>query len=176
MIAGTITCEMAASPDIVLDTILDFNNAERILSNVADFEVVKKTTDPLGVGITVKEVRLVYGKPRCTSYNTITNVSSKQLPYTINSDRFLTHAAVVSGTKEATRSQSVTILQGETSKSSIVVYSFSALPQGVKGMLFNIFRGPCFVHKIKLHFQRDLYDYAVEAEKRQQMRDGIVVK
>jgi len=168
MIGGSITQEIRASPEIVWETVTDREAATQILRNLVSQEIVKES-ELLAAGTVVHEVRLMNGKER-ESFKTITAISTN--PYSISANIHLTRKSALSGTSDAARTGGWTIVPGENEKSSVFIWTFSAIPDGVCGSLSTLVCGKCLIRNTIRHFKQDLQDYAAEAERRQQLKDS----
>lgn len=167
MIGGSLTKEIAASPDTVWETVTDAKNATKILRNVIEQEVVKQQT--VAVGTVVREVRIFKGKRR-ESFRTITAVSTD--PHnSISTNVYLTKRHALSGSRDAARTGSWTIVEGNDANSSVFVWTYSAIPEGWCESIATLCCGACMLATLKKHFEQDLADYATEAERRQRLKD-----
>lgn len=169
MIGGSITQEIAASPDVVWETCTDMENATKILSNLKSLDVVKNGNEGSNkVGMVLKEVRIWHGQ-EMESFNTITSMSTN--PYSVSTNVYLKQKYALSGKDNAARIGSWTIVEGNSSNSSVFVWTYSAYPASLCESISTLFCGPCVIHSIKKHFEQDLQEYAAEAEKRQALID-----
>lgn len=169
MIGGSITQEIAASPDIVWQVVTDEVNATRILSQLIEQQVVKSSSDN-GVGMVVRQVQ-VWNSRKVESFRTVTFISTSHPPYSISTNIYLNRKHALSNKDTAARTGSWTIVQGKTPHSSIFVWTFSAIPENVVESLLIMMFKKRILKLISKHFQQDLYDFAKEAERRQAMID-----
>lgn len=167
MIGGSLTHEMAASPEVVWETINDTKNATKILTNLVELQVIEE--GKVGVGTVVREVRLWSGR-ETESFRTITSVTTN--PFCISTNVYLTRSHALSGSRNAARTGSWTIVPGEDIRSSVFVWTYSAIPEGWCESLATLFCGRCITHTIKKHFEQDIQDFAKEAERRQALKDS----
>lgn len=168
-IGGSITQEIDAAPPVVWETVTDRAATTSILQNMVEQEIIRE--EPLRVGMVVRQVRLFHGKKR-ESFQTITAISSDPpRHYSISANVYLTEQSALSKTKNESRTGSWTLVEGKDDKSSVFVWTFSAIPEGLFGTLATLFCGRCLTRSTKRHFQQDLEDYAKEAERRQALKD-----
>lgn len=170
MIGGSITCEIDASPEIVWDVICDTANATSILSQLIEQQVVKSCSDG-GVGTVVRQVREWNGK-QTESFRTITGITTKP-QYSISTNIYLNRSSALSDKSShqdvAARTGSWTIVEGETPNSSVFVWTYSAIPESLGESLIVMLFKRKILKIISKHFEQDLHDFAVEAERRQRL-------
>lgn len=171
MIGGSMTHEIAAAPDVVWETITDYENATSILTNLLQQEIIHGN-EHVDVGTVVREKR-TWGKRETTLYRTITAVSTKPpLHYSISTNIHLTRQNAVTKQRNAARTGSWTIVPGNSKETSALVWAHSAIPESVGESLAILLFGRLIIRSIQKHFQEDLQDFGKEAERRQALRDS----
>lgn len=172
MVGGSITLEIAASPCIVWETITDTENATKILTNLLELQVISDDKEEeVGVGAVVREVRMWSGRTT-ESYRTITSITTTDSHYSISTNVYLTRSHALSGMQKAARTGSWTIVEGKDQKSSVFVWTYSAIPEGWCESLATLCCGRFIIRTISKHFEQDLQDFSKEAERRQVLKDS----
>jgi|Transcript_22720 hypothetical protein len=171
-LGGSLTQEIKACPHVVWDTVMDKDNATRILRNLVERQVIQE--GKRGVGSIVREVRMTKGKHQQESFKTITSLSTpndNDEKYSITVNVHLTEKSAFSGTKDAARTGSYTLVPGNSPNTCIFIWTFSAVPEGPFGVLWILLCKRRMLRDLEHHFGQDLQDYATEAEKRQAIQD-----
>lgn len=175
MIGGSITHEIAAAPNVVWETITDYQHATTILTNLLEQDVLSGSDDVVHVGTVVREKR-TWGGRTTESYRTITAMTSSSMTkpchYSMSTNIHLTKSHAFSKRRNAARTGSWTIVQGNSEKSSVFVWTYSAIPESVGESLALLLFGRFIIRIIRKHFEEDLQDFGREAERRQAIQDS----
>jgi hypothetical protein len=168
MMSGSMTCEIAASPQVVWETITDSQHATSILTQLMEHDVISGEIPK--VGSVVRETRI--WKSRTTeSFRTITAVTIHDGEYySLSTNIHLSQSRAFSKKQHAARTGSWTIVQGNSNGSSVFVWTYAAIPETWQESMALFVFGKVIRKSIEYHFQQDLQDFKREAERRQQAR------
>ena len=154
---ASITVEVAASAETLYQTLTDLN-ASNFVSTIVSQEIVKGAK--AGVGMVLKEVK-EFGGNDTVIYKTITSTSEN--PRSVSAS---IHQNLERGPKDGVRTGSWTI-QPIDAENSVIVWTFAAVREDFFGSVSYFFFGRCIVEKTKTYFEKELCEYAAEAERRQ---------
>jgi hypothetical protein len=167
--------EINASPQTLWETVVssfDPHQAAKIRTMVLEQEIVDQKDDCVQVGTVIREVRQIMGK-RHETYKTVTSIiNDSKPPYSMSFNLNISKEGALKKHDTAARTVSLTVVQGTSAATSVMVISYSIVLEDWNEMLMaRICCRPCLVRELHKGIRQDLSDYAQEAERRQAIKE-----